>query len=81
MNENFSARQVHELPSDKLQQREVVRIDISNDAVAANDYKEDEDPSKFKSKKTNRGPLVGNWMEKVSRSQSVVVRKVPTTSM
>lgn len=56
---------VHELPPEKLKNREVVCIDISNDQVAASDYKKDEDPSSFKSKKTNRGPLVGNWIEKV----------------
>ncbi|XP_065223437.1 phosphatidylinositol transfer protein beta isoform isoform X3 [Planococcus citri] len=56
---------VHELPQDKLKQREIVHIDISNDTVAPNDYKRDEDPSLFKSKKTNRGPLVGNWIERV----------------
>lgn len=56
---------VHELPPEKLKQREVVRIDISNDPVAPNDYKADEDPSKFRSKKTNRGPLTGNWIERV----------------
>lgn len=55
---------VHELPPEKLKQREVVRIDISNDPVAPNDYKVDEDPSKFRSKKTNRGPLTGNWIER-----------------
>ena len=57
---------VHELPPEKLKNREVVRIDISNDQVATSDYKREEDPSLFKSKKTNRGPLVGNWIEKVS---------------
>lgn len=57
---------MHELPPEKLKNREVVCIDISNDQVAASDYKKDEDPSLFKSKKTNRGPLVGNWIEKVS---------------
>lgn len=56
---------VHELPPEKLRQREVVRVDISNDPVASNDYKPDEDPSKFRSRKTNRGPLTGNWIERV----------------
>lgn len=53
---------MHELPSEKLKQREVVFIDIANDPVAPGDYKDDEDPTKFKSAKTGRGPLVGtNW--------------------
>lgn len=56
---------VHELPPDKLRQREVVFIDIGNDPVAASDYKEREDPTKYKSEKTGRGPLVGQWVDKV----------------
>jgi len=52
---------VHELPPEKLKMREVVRIDIANDPVSSKDYKETEDPNKFHSKKTGRGPLRGNW--------------------
>lgn len=58
---------MHELSGDKLKQREVVHIDIANDPVAQSDYKEDEDPTKFKSTKTGRGPLVGpNWKNNVN---------------
>ncbi|XP_050292819.1 phosphatidylinositol transfer protein alpha isoform isoform X2 [Anthonomus grandis grandis] len=58
---------VHELPADKLKMREVVQIDIANDPVSQADYKPDEDPAKFKSEKTGRGPLVGpDWKEKVT---------------
>ncbi|GLV37018.1 vibrator [Carabus blaptoides fortunei] len=57
---------VHELSADKLKQREVVHIDIANDPVAAGDFKPDEDPTKFKSEKTGRGPLVGpDWKNSV----------------
>lgn len=57
---------MHELPEDKLKQREVINIDIANDPVLASDYKETEDPKKFKSQKTGRGPLVGaDWPKKV----------------
>ncbi|CAH0548655.1 unnamed protein product [Brassicogethes aeneus] len=57
---------VHELSAEKLKQREVVYIDIANDPVTNNDYKEDEDPKKFKSEKTGRGPLVTqNWRDDV----------------
>ena len=57
---------VHELSADKLKIREVVHIDIANDPIASADYKEDEDPTKFKSQKTGRGPLVGkDWKTKV----------------
>lgn len=55
------------MTGDKLKQREVVFIDIANDPVAPSDYKEDEDPTKFKSVKTDRGPLVGpNWKNNVN---------------
>ncbi|XP_031635601.1 phosphatidylinositol transfer protein alpha isoform isoform X1 [Contarinia nasturtii] len=58
---------VHELPADKLKNREVVPIDIANDTVATSDYKPDEDPAKFKSEKTGRGPLVGpDWKKNVT---------------
>lgn len=52
----------HGLDQETLDKREVVKIDIANDPVDARDYKADEDPTKFKSTKTGRGPLVGpNW--------------------
>jgi len=56
---------VHELPPDKLKQREVIMIDIANDPVNQNDFKPTEDPANFKSAKTQRGPLVGKWQGKV----------------
>lgn len=58
-------KQVHELPPEKLKQREVQVIDIGNDPISSSDYKEDEDPKKFKSEKTGRGLLTGNWIETV----------------
>ena len=56
---------VHELSPEKLRQREVVMIDIASDPVAPSDYKPTEDPSKFKSDKSGRGPLGGDWRESV----------------
>lgn len=47
----------HDLDEETLAKREIVRIDIANDAVEEKDYKTDEDPSLFKSEKTGRGPL------------------------
>jgi len=58
-------KQVHELSPEKLKQREVQIIDIGNDCISSSDYKEDEDPKKFKSQKCGRGPLQGNWIETV----------------
>jgi len=52
---------VHELEDKKLSKREVVHIDIANDTVLSADYKAEEDPKKFKSEKTGRGPLSGDW--------------------
>lgn len=42
--------------------REVIYIDIANDSVSRQDYKPDEDPTRFHSEKTGRGPLGGTWM-------------------
>ena len=62
---------VHELDSQKLNERTVVNIDIANDSVDANDYKEDEDPKTFKSVKTGRGPLEGDWKNSVDPVMTV----------
>lgn len=61
-----SSNNVHELPADKLKAREVVHIDIANDPIAQADYKSTEDPKIFKSEKTGRGPLTGQWTDKVN---------------
>lgn len=65
-NNNSALLQAHRLTGEKLKLREVVTVDIANDSVRSSDYKEDEDPSKFKSEKTGRGPLTGpQWWKKV----------------
>ncbi|KAH9632696.1 hypothetical protein HF086_016895 [Spodoptera exigua] len=57
---------VHELSPEKLKNREVVHIDIANDPLSSADYKPETDPTKFKSTKTGRGPLVGpTWKNDV----------------
>ncbi|KAL1419398.1 hypothetical protein MTO96_005133 [Rhipicephalus appendiculatus] len=61
--DNGTQENVHELPPEKLKIREVDVIDIASDPVLPKDYKEDEDPSTFVSKKTGRGPLKGDWMK------------------
>lgn len=38
--------QVHELPPEKLKNREVISIDIANDPISSADYKPTEDPTK-----------------------------------
>jgi len=56
---------VHELDDKKLKARTVVPIDIANDEVASTDFKKDEDPTTYKSEKTGRGPLSGDWKSTV----------------
>lgn len=52
----------HRLSPELLKKRDVVFIDIANDLVS--DYKPTEDPKKFTSTKTGRGPLTGEkWHE------------------
>ena len=60
-----TSENLHELPGDKLKHREIVHIDIANDPISRTDFKLDEDPTKFKSDKTGRGPLTGDWMKTV----------------
>ncbi|XP_019740819.1 phosphatidylinositol transfer protein beta isoform isoform X3 [Hippocampus comes] len=55
---------VHKLDRSTWQQVAVVPIDIADRSqVSASDYKQDEDPAKFKSIKTGRGPLGPLWKQ------------------
>jgi hypothetical protein len=52
---------VHDLTPEQLAKREIIYIDISKN-VSSSDYVESEDPRKFKSTVTGRGPLLDdNW--------------------
>ena len=54
---------VHNLTPEQLDKREIVVVDISEPSTFGQ-YKEEEDPTLFKSQKTGRGPLVrGEWMK------------------
>lgn len=53
---------VHNLTPEQLSKREIIVINIA-DPVSSAEYVEDEDPTKFQSKKTNRGPLKDNWYQ------------------
>ncbi|XP_061673672.1 phosphatidylinositol transfer protein beta isoform-like [Syngnathoides biaculeatus] len=58
---------VHKLDRSSWQQVSVVPIDIADRSqVSAADYKQDEDPAKFKSIKTGRGPLGPYWKKELS---------------
>jgi len=60
-----TANKHHTLTEGELSKRTVDFIDIVNDPVSSSDYKEEEDPKKFHSKKTGRGPLSGDdWYSK-----------------
>lgn len=56
--DNGSDENAHKLNQQELIKRQVVNIDIANDPCQSGDYKDDEDPKKFTSVKTGRGPLV-----------------------
>merc|ERR1719447_1069180 len=65
-------KNVHSLTQQELNKRTVDFIDIAKDEYGERarkpvdeheDPSKSEDPSKFKSKVTNRGPLVGNWQD------------------
>jgi len=60
--DNGTQENIHKLSKKELKHREVEIIDITH-AVEPKDYKEDEDPTKFHSEKTGRGPLEEGWME------------------
>jgi len=65
-NDRGELHNVHHLGADLLSQREVVYIDIAHDAIEKADYKLEEDPKLFTSKKTGRGPLNSiNWKRQV----------------
>ncbi|XP_060522060.1 cytoplasmic phosphatidylinositol transfer protein 1 [Cylas formicarius] len=49
------------LSPEQLAERIVEVVDIAYDDVSAKHYKEEEDPKFYKSKKTNRGPLIEGW--------------------
>lgn len=51
---------------EKARPSEIVNIDIAdNRDISAKDYKEEFDPSKFKSEKTGRGPLGSDWKKEL----------------
>ncbi|XP_077468015.1 phosphatidylinositol transfer protein alpha isoform-like [Stigmatopora argus] len=60
---------VHGLEQDIWDKVEIVNIDIADrNCVAAKEYKEDQDPAKFKSEKTGRGPLGPEWKKEVQNN-------------
>ena len=66
---NKDIENVHELTAKQVKKRQIMNIDIANDKVDPRDYKEDEDPTKFKSEKTGRGPLGPNWQDDIKNQE------------
>lgn len=60
-----TTQNAHNLSAEDLAKREVIDLDIASDTsyLTTNDIKPETTPSRFKSLKTGRGPLVGNWKE------------------
>nr|XP_023998355.1 phosphatidylinositol transfer protein alpha isoform-like [Salvelinus alpinus] len=59
---------VHGLDADTWKKVDVVHIDIADRSqVDTKDYKPEEDPSKFKSVKTGRGPLGPDWKKELPK--------------
>ena len=57
----------HVHDSEELTETKIVEhIDILTDPVRPHQYKEEEDPGKFQSKKTNRGPIKEGWKDRSS---------------
>jgi len=54
-----STENILNLSPEELKTREVIHIDIANDTYKY--YRAEEDPTTFRSVKTGRGPLVGDW--------------------
>ncbi|XP_075710297.1 phosphatidylinositol transfer protein alpha isoform [Rhinoderma darwinii] len=63
---------VHKLEPDVWENVEVVQIDIADrNQVHSKDYKPEEDPALFHSKKTGRGPLAPNWKQTLEQRRDV----------
>ncbi|XP_057695863.1 phosphatidylinositol transfer protein alpha isoform-like [Corythoichthys intestinalis] len=57
---------IHGLEKSEWEKVEVVNIDIADrNCISPKEYKEDQDPAKFKSEKTGRGPLGPEWKKEV----------------
>ncbi|CAF0858133.1 unnamed protein product [Didymodactylos carnosus] len=60
---NGTTDNCHNLSEEEVQNRKLEFLDIVADHVPEHKYKLSEDPTKFKSKKTGRGPLTPDWIQ------------------
>ncbi|KAG0716142.1 Protein retinal degeneration B [Chionoecetes opilio] len=65
-NDGGQQENVFNLSKSDMKQREIDLIDVVKDQLYGADYLEDEDPRKYISQKTSRGPLTDNWIEDYS---------------
>nr|XP_022318115.1 cytoplasmic phosphatidylinositol transfer protein 1-like [Crassostrea virginica] len=61
--DNGCSKNLCNLSEADLKQRTVEELDIAYDEIQEKHYKEAEDPTKFVSKKTGRGPLQRDWRD------------------
>uniref|UniRef100_A0A3Q3B8J8 Phosphatidylinositol transfer protein alpha isoform n=1 Tax=Kryptolebias marmoratus TaxID=37003 RepID=A0A3Q3B8J8_KRYMA len=60
---------VHNLEENKWKNTEVIQIDIADrSSISDQDYKPEQDPAKFKSEKTGRGPLEPGWQDTLAQN-------------
>ena len=59
LSDRGESENVHQLTGDELKKRQIIYINIA-DKVSRSDYKPEDDPEKFQSKKTGRGPLLSS---------------------
>ena len=57
LSDRGESENVHQLNHDELKKRNIVYINIA-DKISRKDYRPEDDPEKFKSAKTGRGPLL-----------------------
>jgi hypothetical protein len=61
LSDSGTTENVHQCTGKILKHREVINIDIATDHVHEKEYREDLDPGKFSSTKTNRKALEAGW--------------------
>lgn len=65
---DMNKENVFELSESELSNRIVDHIDFVSEDLSGRDYLEEEDPTKFVSKKTNRGPLTKDWLNEYNNN-------------
>ncbi|XP_055342200.1 phosphatidylinositol transfer protein alpha isoform-like [Paramacrobiotus metropolitanus] len=61
-----TSENIHCLTPAELAQREIIYLDIAGEQIPRKEYKAECDPKIYRSTRTGRGPLVGDWQHSVS---------------